>query len=159
MYCPSALVQACQHGRLKNVKWLIERGAEPNSQTLASAVGHDHLELVQYLVAQEAERDLFSEQEISSAFLHAATKKNTKAINYDRNLKIIELLLAHGADRNYRPTSGQCKDRTALDFLKEQRAHALERIKLNRYGESQQAWEKKWLKHRDAIIKLLENVD
>jgi hypothetical protein len=29
MYCPSALVHACQHGRLRNVKWLIERGAEP----------------------------------------------------------------------------------------------------------------------------------
>ncbi|MDJ0653671.1 MAG: ankyrin repeat domain-containing protein [Xanthomonadales bacterium] len=175
MYYPSALSVACGSGRLKNVEWLIDNGATPDLDALFAAVGGDELEIVAFLVTLNTERGLYSEQDLSAAFLHAATKNNTKPANYDRNLQVIELLLAHGADRNYRQgrvtaemvlashkegrvpqVIGNVSDQTALEFLREQRVQAVERIKLNRYGENQQAWEKGWLKHRDAIIELLE---
>ena len=95
------MVMACQNGKLENVKWLIEQGVEPDSKSLISAVDHDHLELVQYLIADGVKRDRFSEQDISKAFVWAATK-HTKPPNYHLNLQIIEFLLKKGANRNYR---------------------------------------------------------
>jgi ankyrin repeat protein len=155
LYYPSALVMACKHGRLENMKWLLDKGVKPEYQALATAVGHDQVEVVRYLISDDTQGNAYSDHERSAALVHAAVK-HTKSAGYQANLQIIELLLTSGADRKYRPKNGQTGGRTALEFLQYQRTHALDRINRNRHGASHQSWEKAWLQHRDNIMKILE---
>ncbi|MEM9530974.1 MAG: ankyrin repeat domain-containing protein [Pseudomonadota bacterium] len=157
LYYPSALSVASLKGKLENVRWLIENGVVPHADALNSAVGHDHLAVVGFLVTDAADGAAYGQAELSAALRHAATKGNTKPENYAANLSIIRLLLDRGAARDYRSTDPFANQQTALQYLKEQRGHAVERIEHNRYGEQQQAWEKGWLAHRDAIVELLDD--
>jgi ankyrin repeat protein len=153
MYYPSALTMACGSGRLANVEWLIDHGALPDLDALMAAVGADQLDMVRYLIALDADPRVFSEEDVSTAFFHAATKLNTEQNNFDQNLQIIAALLRHGADRNHRPSSGPIQNQTVLEFLEQRRVEAVERIRLNRYGN--QAYDKAWLEHRDAIATVI----
>ena len=153
----SAIATACKSGSLENLKWLIENGAVPSFEALIVAVRNDRLEMLQHLIGQGGDGNGFSEKDISAALLWAATK-DTGTAHQDQNLEIIKLLLAHGADRNYRPAEGHWRNLTASEFLGEARAASLKRIELdpNPYSDVQIAFEKQLIKHRDAILLLLE---
>jgi len=156
----TAFNQACTNGRLENVVWMIEHHVDVDSDALKIAAGLEHMDILQYLIAHDVDQKLFSEKGLSTAFWHAATKQNTPEHNFVKNREVIEFLLSHGADKNYRPESdaihGYGKNNTVLEFLKQRRIEAVERIKLNRYGVQHQQYEKNWLEHRDSIIAMLE---
>ncbi|MEO1617137.1 MAG: ankyrin repeat domain-containing protein [Planctomycetota bacterium] len=158
LYFPSALVMACKNGRLENVKWLLNQGVKAENHALATAVGQDQFEVARYLVSNDTPGNAYTVEELSAALVHAAVKY-TKSANYQANLQIIELLLASGADRNFRPKNGRVGGRTALEFLHQQRIRALDRIERNRNGASQQSRETAWLQHRNAIMMILERAE
>lgn len=145
------LNRACRNGWLGNVKWMVEHGAKPDPRALKIAAGRDRAEVLEFLLDLHGERSLFSEQDLANAFVHAATKF-PKPATRDQNLRVVELLLNQGVDRDYRPDQGPCIGKTVLEYLKQERPGSLARIKTSHYRE----YEEIKLAHRDAIILLLQ---
>lgn len=156
MYYPSAMVMACMKGRLENVQFLLEAGVKPHYQSLASAVGHDQFEIVQGLVPLNNNKKYFSSDDLSMAMWWAATKKNTKAENYPRNLKIIKYLLDAGADKDFVPVDNRHRRQTAMTVLKSQSESAQKRIERNSRGQGQQSWDLGRQMHREAVMELIK---
>jgi hypothetical protein len=155
MYHYSAMREACHHGRVANVRWLMEQGVSADINDLKSAVGQSHFDLVRLLIQSGEGRSRFSQQALSEAFVFAATKRNPGP-DPKEGLRIIEYLLAQGADPQFRPDSGEVKGRTAVEFLTEKSNLARDLIEENRYGETQQAADQAWLDHMQSVIQLIE---
>jgi len=155
MYHYSAMREACHHGRIATVRWLMEQGVSAGVNDLKSAVGQGHFDLVQFLVQSGKGGPRFSQQALSEAFIFAATKRNPGS-DPKENLRIIEYLLDQGADPQFRPDSGEAKGRTAVEFLIEQSDLARDLIERNRWGETQQAADQAWLDHMQTVIQIVE---
>ncbi|MEM9090450.1 MAG: ankyrin repeat domain-containing protein [Cyanobacteria bacterium P01_F01_bin.53] len=152
-YYPSALHMASRNGLLENVQWLINQGADPNT-ALGAAISGDHPTIVQYLIDSGAEPNLVFGAQGSTPLLWAATRQ-PKPADYDKSLQIINILLAAGADKNYRSEDGYYGNRTAVEFLQDKRAGTVERIEQAPFGEKEQRTDQALLEHRDNIVKLL----
>ncbi len=155
MYHYSAMREACHHGRISTVRWLTEQGVSADVNDLKSAVGRGHFDLVQFLVQPAEGAPRYSQQALSETFIFAATSRNPGPDPKER-LRIIEYLLDQGADRQFRPDSGEVKGRTAVEFLTEKSNLARELIEKNRYGEAQRAADQAWLDHMESVIQLIE---
>jgi ankyrin repeat protein len=155
MYHYSAMREACHHGRIANVRWLMEQGVSADVNDLKSAVGQSHFDLVRLLIQSGEGRSRFSQRALSEAFVFAATKRNPGP-NPKEGLRIIEYLLAQGADPQFRPDSGEVKGRTAVEFLTKKSNLARDLIEKNRYGETHQAADQAWLDHMQSVIQLIE---
>lgn len=155
LYHYSPMREACQSGRLANVQWLFEQGVPVDVNDLKAAIGPSHFDIVKLLVQEGTAQYWLSQQKISEAFVFAATKRNPGP-DPEMNLKIIDYLLAQGADTQFRPDNGLVKGRTAVEFLKQKCLLAEELIEKNRYGPRQQAADQAWLDHMEAVILLIE---
>lgn len=156
----SPLCRACRAGKMDTIKWLINNGANPNLFTngwtpLLHAIRGDHPEVVSYLLDHGADPNIVygglqygCPQETA---LFSAVTKHTYRSRYERNYKIIEILLAHGADKSYR----SAKRGTALEFIKILRGNTTKHIKPKMDPEIRNRHQKS-LEHKDAVIKLLE---
>jgi ankyrin repeat protein len=150
------LIQACRSDRMETIKWLIDHGANVPGVILMVAGYNDRLEILKYLLALDKERNLFTEEDKSAAMFRVATKKNTRFEHFDTNIKMLEMFFEHGANPNYIATSGEGKNKTTVELMRKLRSQNSARIGANRYGPSSLEYEKRWLKHRDTIIELLE---
>jgi hypothetical protein len=155
LYHYSAMREACHHGRIVNVRWLMEQGVSADVNDLKSAIGQSHFDLVRFLIPSGEGRTRFSQQALSEAFVFAATKRNPGP-NPKESLRIVEYLLVQGADPQFRPESGEVKGRTAVEFLTKNSNLARELIEKNRYGEAHQAADQAWLDHMQSVIQLVE---
>ena len=133
----------------------MEQGVSADVNDLKSAVGQSHFDLVRFLIQSGEGGSRFSQQALSEAFVFAATKRNPGPDPGER-LRIIEYLLDQGADRHFRPDSGEVKGRTAVEFLTQKSRLARELIEKNRYGERQQAADQAWLDHMQSVIQIVE---
>lgn len=155
MYHYSPLREACRNGRLTNVQWLLELDVPADFNDLKAAIGQSHFDIVQLLVEAGVSSGWFSPQTLSEAFVFAATKRNPGP-NPELSLKIVEYLLAQGADPQFRPDSGEVKGKTAVEFLKQKCLLAKELIEKNRFGAKQQAGDQAWLDHMESVVQLIE---
>jgi hypothetical protein len=71
-------------------------------------------------------------------------------------IRFVRSLVRNLYEAHIQPDDPYYKERTALEFLQDEQVKTLERIRLNRYGEKQRLADEKLLRHRDAIIDILE---
>ena len=109
-FYPTPLCAAAGAGKLEAVSWLIANGADLNQvavrQTaLGEAVTKDHPQIVRHLLDHGARPDLVYGSTGETALFSAAVKYTDDA-NYTKNLSIIRMLLAHGADTKHKAFGG-----------------------------------------------------
>jgi ankyrin repeat protein len=120
-FYPSAICVASSKGKLEAVRWLVENGADPNliameCLALRAAVNGGHVGVVEYLLENGANPDLLSGPDQVTPLFHCVTA-HTRSGRYDKDLKILRVLLERGADRNVK--SGKPRI-SALDHAKDQ---------------------------------------
>ena len=141
------LVMACSAGRLENVKWLVDNGAEAkgNRAALTVAAVKLHIEVAEYLLGLDRQ-GLFTETDKSSALFVVATKQDTRREDFGSQIRTLKLLLGHGANPHYRTPGPYEKGMTASELVR------LKRKKYPRRSEG-------WVEHRTEIIDLLEKAE
>ena len=157
-FYPTPLCAAAGSGKLEAVTWLIANGADPNQvavrQTaLGEAVSKDHPQIVRHLLDHGAIPNLVYGSTGETALFSAAIK-HTDDGDYAKNLSIIRMLLAHGADTKHKAFGGS---QTALETLDIQKANALKHRTGNE-SEEVMARQRAWMAHRDAVTALLRNI-
>ena len=101
----TSLHAACITGTLDIVQWLLNHGADVNTQSdegsypISSAVGWGHLQVARMLIAFNA--DIGVRREFGRGLLHMAAGRFN-----DDHVSVIRLLLDHGANPNARDDDG-----------------------------------------------------
>jgi len=151
-FYPSALCTAAKHGRLETVRWLLEKGADPNlvaaGQTaLKEAISGTHLDVVKLLLDSGADPNVSFNDTDRTALFYAATSYHRESDRADR-ITMVQLLLNHGADANLKSFGEQ---HTPLEFVLSQRSNSVAHAE--QYPNEKQAAS---LAHKDELIRLLE---
>ena len=124
-YGRSPLHYAALHGNLDEVKSLIANGADINMQDdggmtpLQFAVQEKRQLVITFLLSLNANPNLLDAHGNGSLWTAVMT---TKKITFDTDIKIIELLLSHGANAHQENKHGRSPYKMALEI-----AHGLEK--------------------------------
>jgi uncharacterized protein len=154
VFNPSPLCSASGQGKIDAVKWLINNGANPNLITngrtpLSYAIWRNRTEVVSYLLDNGANPNIVYGEHWGPTALFEAVG----SCDWNRDDKIIKMLLDHGADKSYRTE----KYGTALEYIKLQRSNTVKYIeeqkKITPIGQERL---RKSLGLKDKVIELLE---
>ena len=131
---------ASSWGDLEMVTYLINHGANPNeidNNALLATVHNVQLEIAEYLSKHGADVNIKLKE---SSILSQATSSVCASKKRDNKLKIIKLLVNHGADKNFKPNNG---DKTIVELV---------RNKIQEYKEK----DKKVAEYFSTILMILE---
>lgn len=124
-YGRSPLHYAALHGNLEEVKTLIANGADINMQDdggmtpLQFAMQEKRQLIIEFLLSLNANPNLLDAHGNGSLWTAVMT---TKKNSFDADIKIIELLLSHGANAHQENEHGSSPYKMALEI-----AHGLEK--------------------------------
>lgn len=113
----TALSYASRQGNIRNIEWLILNGADPNlklpnSTNLSQAVRGLQPDAVERLI--ELGADPNQEFGRGRTVLWLAIRSSVRGAGYNKNLRIIEVLLSNGADPNYQNSN---RDETMVESI------------------------------------------
>ncbi len=96
------LILACQHGRLEAVRWLLERGADPNARTVEYRYWHECTRREREAIDINALYDPTPVPRGQTPYAYWVTEPSRTALDValdKRNEDIVLLLMNHGAVR------------------------------------------------------------
>jgi hypothetical protein len=157
VFVSTPLITACKSGRLENVKWLVDEGAAVSRGALAAAAVNLRYEVAVYLLGDNKARNVFTEEDKSFVLFWVAIKQDTRIYNFNSHLRMVKLLLTHGANPHYRAENSYPANMTASEHVKRRRKKDDSRF--DSRGPFYQEHGKKWYEHRSAIIDMLEKAE